>query len=321
MRVMITGATGFIGRRLVQACLAAGIGDLACLVRDRSRALATGLPEHTLVSGDLADGEALGRAAAGADVIVHLAALTRALCDADLFEANAGGTRLLLASTDPAARIVMVSSLAAAGPSCDGEGTDLLPAQCRPVSRYGESKRQAELAVLADAARTSRAWIVLRPGVVYGPGDAATRVLTAQACAWLTAAPSAPRPLSAVHVDDVCAAIIAAVRNPTENALCLPVVGPEPTDTHTLLRAIAAAHGRRARLMPVPIGLARAAAVLMQAWARLTRRPTFFNPDKVREIAAPGWVGDPEPAARALGFRARIDLQTGMAGLARGDQA
>ena len=316
MRILITGATGFIGRRFVRACQESGIGDISCLVRDRARARGLGLPEDALVDGDLADPDALRRGAAGAALIIHLAASVRALRTADLFAANAGGTRLLLAAAEPSARFVLVSSLAAAGPSRDGRDTDRPAARCSPCSAYGESKRQAELALVADATRTGRSWLVLRPGVVYGPGDAATRVLTAQARAWVTAVPPSPRPLSVIHVDDVCSALLAAVRKPEVQALFLPLVGGVPTDTHSLLTAIAAAHGRRARLLPVPLPIARCAAHLAQAWARVTGRPTFFNPDKVREIGAEGWVGDPEPAARALGFRAQIDLRAGLAALA-----
>lgn len=321
MRILITGATGFIGRRFVHACQESGIGDFCCLVRDRTRARGLGLPERALVEGDLANPDAIRRAAAGAALVIHLAASVRALRTADLFAANAGGTRLLLAAAEPSARVILVSSLAAVGPSRDGRDTARPADRCSPCSAYGESKRQAELALVADASRTGRSWLVLRPGVVYGAGDAATRVLTAQARAWVTAVPPRPRPLSVIHVDDVCAALLAAVRKPEAQALFLPLVGRAPTDTHALLTAIAAAQGRRARLVPVPLPIARCAAHLAQAWARITGRATFFNPDKVREIGAEGWVGDPEPAATALGFRAQIDLRSGLATVVAGAPA
>ena len=101
------------------------------------------------------------------------------------------------------AKVVLVSSLAAAGPSLDGADSNCGPAACRPVSVYGASKLQGELAFAESGLRH----LIVRPPVVYGPGDSATRLLFAQALAPLCVVPLRPRPLSIIHVDDLVAAL------------------------------------------------------------------------------------------------------------------
>jgi nucleoside-diphosphate-sugar epimerase len=290
---------------------------IRCLVRDRARAVAGGIPEGCLHVADLTDEgseEALAGAAAGADVVLHLAASLKAWSRAGFLAPNVDGTARLVRAVEraaPGAHFVFASSLAAAGPSVDGRGTGALPDACRPVSGYGESKRRAEMLVVGSRLR----WTIVRPPVVYGAGDAATRLLLQQACAPLTAVPRRPRPLSVIHAADVVEALLLAAGVKPAGAV-LPLDGPERTDTHSLLRAIAAACGRKARLVPVPIALAAAAAAACDATAALLRRPGYFNRDKVREIRACGWVADGQPARDVLGFRPAIELAAGLAAVA-----
>ena len=93
--------------------------------------------------------------------------------------------------------------------------------------------------------------MVLRPCLVFGPGDAATALLAKQAVAPLCPVPWRSRPLSTVHVSDAVAAICVAIERSDVAGVYLPI-GGEVTDSHALLRAIAHARGRRARLLRVP---------------------------------------------------------------------
>ncbi|HEB52997.1 MAG TPA: hypothetical protein ENI87_07075, partial [bacterium] len=181
------------------------------------------------------------------------------------------------------------------------------PDRCRTVSHYGESKRRGELAVVSSGL----SFTVLRPPVVYGPNDGATRLLFRQASAPFVAVPRTPRPLSVMHADDVAEALWQTVRR-RPRGVFLPLDGPERTDTHTLMTRIAATCGRRPRLVPVPMALAGAAAHAADLLARLRRRPGYFNRDKVREIAAVGWVADGSRAGRELAFRPEVALDDGL---------
>jgi len=315
--VVVTGATGFLGGGLARRLLALGLPPtrLRCLVRDRGRA--SSLPPVSLRIGDLAadDGAPqLADAVRGAAIVVHLAGALQGVRAADFDTVNATGTQRLVAAVRahaPAAFVVCVSSLAAAGPSVDGSTSTLPPDAARPVSWYGESKRRGELAVVASGLP----FTIVRPPVVYGPGDAATRLLFRQALAPFAAVPWRAALLSIVHADDVVAALVLAITRRPAGAI-LPLDGPERTDTHALNRAIAAACGRRSRLLRVPLPLVRSAACVADAFCRLRGTSSFFSRDKVREIAACGWVADGEPAHRTLGFTPRIHLREGLAAVA-----
>ncbi len=314
-RVLVTGGTGFVGGHLIRRLQGEGV-DLRCLVRDRRRAASLGVPPATHREGSLEDPPSLEAAVGGVDVVVHLAGAITAVRTRDYFRSNADGTRNLvgaIARCAPAASVVYVSSLAAAGPSADGTGTDLQPDRCKPCSHYGESKRQGELAVI-DAQR----WVILRPPMVYGPSDRATRLLFRSALATVTPVPWADRPISLVHVRDLIQAISVAGRGIAEHRI-LPIDGPDRLSFHGLPRAMAEVCGQSSRLLPLPVLGLRGAAVVADAVALLRRRASFFSLDKVREIAAVGWVADPGPARDALGFQPQIPTSQGLAETARAE--
>ncbi len=306
----ITGATGFVGGAFVAGLLARGWSAerLRVLVRDPARVAARGLPPASVVIGSLEDEAALRRAVCGAEVVVHIAGAVAVRRRADFAAVNAAGTaRLVDAVRDaaPAARLVHVSSLAAAGPSRDGRGSAVLPTAAAPVSDYGRSKRDGELAVAALGDR--QPWLILRPPIVFGPHDAASRLLFQQCRAPLVVVPSVPRPLSVLYIDDLVDALHRAVTAAVHGEV-VPLDGAERVDTDSLPRRVAAACGRRARLVHAPLAAVWPAAVASDVYNRWARTPSVFGRDKLRDLGADGWVADPEPARRLLGFVARAEL-------------
>ncbi|HEU5220286.1 MAG TPA: NAD(P)-dependent oxidoreductase, partial [Gemmatimonadales bacterium] len=165
MKALVTGGTGFVGHHLIDALLRRG-DSVTALVRTPARA--AGLAERgvRLVPGDLGDSASLADAARNQDIIYHLAGLVAARNESEFRRVNRdGATRLVKAAGEvSAARVVLVSSMAAAGPTPRGTRlTGLEPA--RPVTAYGRSKLAGEEAVKSGPLR----WTILRPPAVYGP--------------------------------------------------------------------------------------------------------------------------------------------------------
>jgi nucleoside-diphosphate-sugar epimerase len=305
--VLLTGATGFIGAAVLRRLRALGV-EVRCLVRDAGRAARAGIPAEVQRLGDLADPVAVRAAAAGVASVLHLAGATKSLDDAGFERANADGVRALAEVTPDRARFVLVSSLAAVGPSRDGAATVRPSSEASPVSRYGASKLRGEHKLLEHRDRLD--WCILRPPIVYGPNDDGTLLLIRQALGWLAPVPTPPRPLSLIHVEDLASALVLALGRRGVHGY-FPTDGAERSDTTALVRTIARLAGRRARPVPLPMLFARAAGHVADVFHRWRGKPSFFCADKMREASAPGWVADREAIFAALGFTPTIDLAAG----------
>ncbi|MEV4927875.1 NAD-dependent epimerase/dehydratase family protein [Streptomyces roseoverticillatus] len=281
MRYAVTGATGFVGTRLVAHLTALG-HDVTALVRDPRRPV----PGARTTAVDLVTGAGLREATADADVVVHLAALTHATDPRALATVNTGGTRRLaaaLAAQPRPPRLVYCSSLAASGPGRLRHEDDA-PA---PVSAYGRSKLGGEDALHRAGPRLPA--VTVRPPIVYGPGD--RHFLPSLAAAARTGllpavGPRGPRRYSLLHVDDLCRALLAAARHARPGAVHHVGDGVEHLWSD-IGAAVAATLGRRPpRVVHLPAPLALAAA-------RALGRTGMLNPDKVGEARHPSWTTAP----------------------------
>lgn len=309
MKVMVTGATGFVGSHLAEALRRRG-DEVTVLARSSAKAAALAPLGVRVVAGDLHDRTALEQAGQAQDVVYHVAGVVAARSEADFMVANRDGTRNLVETIGRigTGRLVFVSSMAAAGPTIKGRPLrgDEAP---RPVTAYGRSKLAAEQAVSAAACP----WTIVRPPMVYGPRD--QEVLKVFRLARLGVAPvlgDGSQELSAVHGGDLAEALIAAATTASAAGRTYYACHPEVFTGAELVRAVGRAMGRSPAVIRVPAAIGRGVLTLTEAAARLTGHTTILTADKANEFFQPAWTGDPTPLTRDTGWQAAHDLQAGL---------
>jgi nucleoside-diphosphate-sugar epimerase len=308
----LTGGTGFVGGHVARTLCGSGwrVRVLQRRPGQTTGGLLDGLPVER-VPGDLAAVSGLAGALEGIDAVVHVAGLTKARSLEEYREVNAMGTGRLVDAArrvSPRALFVLVSSQAAAGPASGrgpvGEGD--VP---RPVSWYGISKRQAEEAV---AERWPGPWLVLRPGVVYGPGDRALLTYFRMAAAGVIPVPAGRTRFQIIGAEAAAVAIArAAARTDLAGRLGF-LCDPEPVSVGEMLALIARLPARPARLMAVPAAGVRLIGAAASVLERLARRSLSFNADKAREVLAGDWLCDSGPMRRSLGLPPPVPLEEGL---------
>ena len=310
MKALVTGATGFVGSHLTEV-LRRRCNEVTALARSPRKAETLTAQGVRVVPGDLHDTSALERAAEGQDVVYHVAGLVAARDEAEFLLANRDGTRNILAAAVRAGapRFVLVSSLAAAGPS--PRGTPLSGRETpRPVTAYGRSKLAAEELVRGSAI----GWSIVRPPIVYGPRD--REILRVFRLARLRVAPvfgDGAQELSAVHAADLAEALVAVGGSAATLGGTYSACHPEVFTAAEFGRAVGAAMGRAVSTVRIPQQLGRAVLSLTGMAARLTGQATILTADKANEFFQPAWTGDPAPLTRDSGWTAAYDLERGLA--------
>jgi nucleoside-diphosphate-sugar epimerase len=309
VKAFVTGGTGFVGAHLVQA-LRARRDEVTCLVRDPAKAGARGWSDVRLIHGDLDDAAALAQGCANADVIYHLAGRISARDLTEFMRANRDGTANVLeaAGSGWPGRFVLVSSLAAGGPTTPGQPIDEARPPA-PVTPYGQSKLAAEVLVRAMAA----SWTIVRPAAVYGEWD--REFLKVFRLARLGVAPvfgNGSQELSVIHAGDLANALVAVAMTPATANRTYYAAHPVVTTSRELVRAIGRAVGREPRIVPLPSPLARALLWIIGSLAHAARRATLLSADKAAEFLAPAWTCRADALVRDTGWRAETDLDTGL---------
>jgi nucleoside-diphosphate-sugar epimerase len=310
MKALVTGASGFIGRRLVAELVRRGEAT-ACLVRPTTNtAPLRGMPVE-FVPGDLGDAASLVPAVKGRDYVFHLAGIIQAV-DGPAFEAaNALGTRNLVDACLQAApaikKFVFVSSIAAAGPSPPGR-TLTEADEPRPVSAYGRSKLAAERIVME--AGTRMPVTIVRPPNVLGPGSKELIRAIGLLRKRLVPALGDDRPrTSLVDVDDLVEALLLAAENPQSAGRTYFVTDGRAYAWPEITAAVAEKLGVKRLTVKVPFAVQMLAAWLAETAARLNRKPPLLTREIVRAGRDYFWLYDGSKIERDLGFRAKFGMR------------
>jgi farnesol dehydrogenase len=320
MRVLLTGGTGFLGRRLAERL--APRHDLVMLVRPTSDR--SGLPATaTLVEGDISDRESLVRAADGCAAVVHAAALVKILAPkAEFDRINVDALDHLIDLLPQFDRAVYVSSFIALGP------TERLPGgvadeSTEPSGPHGPRRRwingYERTKTLADR-RARRAIAegtplsIVYPGVVYGPGamtegNIVVRHLLDLAKNRVPGLLGRPeRRWNYVFVEDVADGIRRLLEDaPPGSRYCL---GGENVSQELFYAMVSEVGGIPVPTRRIPDRVAQAAGLAAREWARLTHSTPALTPDLV-EIYRHDWALSSARAERDLAYQPR-DLRHGL---------
>lgn len=280
--ILVTGGTGFVGRKVVHALRAEG-REVRCLIRDRRRAATL---EHwgcELAAGDIADAAGLRAAAAGCDAVVHLVSII-AGSPRDFERTMTQGTRDLVAAAREAGvrRFVLMSALGTS------EAT-------RELVPYYRAKWEMERAV----AESGLEHVVFRPSFVFGSDGGVLPTFVRQV-RWLPVTPvvgPGTRRLQPIWVEDVAAFFARAIDLPAAADRTFELGGPDAVTWNELFERIKRALGARRPTVHVPFALVRAGALLAE---RLPRPPV--TRDQLTMLAAGDNVADVAPAREAFGL-------------------
>jgi len=311
-KVLVTGASGFVGGHVAHALRARGIA-VRCLVRQSSRLdfLAPLNPEWAM--GDITDPESLLHALAGIDGVVHCAGVTKASSRRDYFRVNEEGSRNLYTACARAGgirKIVHLSSLGALGPA-RGAGPVTEDSAPQPVSHYGESKLAGQ--------RLAESWMrelpigIVLPPAVYGPHDA--DMLAFFKCVRRGLVPligCRARTLSLIYAIDLAQAVVEVLVQDYAVARSY-LVEDGCTQTWTsLAETIAQAMSLTPRFVRLPAAIPRTMGAIGDLYARCTGKAALINSQKIRELLQDSWTCSSRRIQDELGFRARFSLVQGI---------
>jgi uncharacterized protein YbjT (DUF2867 family) len=284
-RILLTGANGHLGQRILRHLGGASGADLRALVRsERAAAVLAELPEASRPEVhivDYLDAAGVEEAADGCSGVVHLVGILKESSTSRYEVAHEHTSRVLADAARNAGvgRIVYLSIL--------GSHPDS-PNACLA------SKGRAECILLESGVPTT----VLRVPMVLGPGEIAAHALRARASATVTFAVRGGRSLEQpIDGDDLVRAIVAALGDASGESCALDLAGAESLSSRELVRRAASLLGTRPHIVPVPLFLARLAAAAFEA----------FSADPPVTRAMLGVLDhddaiDPEPACRSLGI-------------------
>lgn len=294
--ILITGASGFLGQRLVSRALEQG-HRVRALVRNPAAVstLLPGLlpgsgahPNYVVHQGDITKPATLPAALEDVESVIHAAATTSETAPDEALSrrTNVEGTQNLLAACRKAgvARWLQISSLSA-NPANTGV--------------YGRTKFEADELVRRSGLR----WTVLQPGTIYGPGS---RGLFAKIVRLTNALPAVPvlgpgtQAMRPVHVDDVATAALACLDQEASVGQTYTLGGRDTLTFNEFLRAILRVQGKRKPLVHIPLWVCFPAARVLSF---LLKNPpvTVDNLVGLRQMTAP----DTTAAERDFGFAPR----------------
>ncbi|MFC3051354.1 NAD-dependent epimerase/dehydratase family protein [Kordiimonas pumila] len=292
--IALTGATGFLGGHVLNALVTAGY-QIKALTRKRQPST----PNVEWVHGALSEQESLLNLCEGADVLIHLAGLTKALNRDAFFDVNVAGSLSLFdcAAAQNIKQVIHISSLAAREPR---------------LSHYGASKAGTEL--LLTARKWPFSWTILRPPAIYGPGDKEIlKLLKATKFGILPAPGNKNNRFSMIHAADLAAAIVALIEEP-HRAQILEI--DDGKSRGYQLKDVAEAltfDGKKTpKVFSLPFAILGTVGVINGMMANAIHRPAMLTLSTARYLCHPDWTVRQQLLPKLKLWKPHFDLKAGL---------
>jgi nucleoside-diphosphate-sugar epimerase len=312
MKAFVTGGTGFIGSHLADTLISSDdYSEVRCLIRNNEKWLKD--KDFTRVHGDLDDLPVLKKALKDIDVIFHIAGRVKAPTYEELRHANVDATENLLriAQKEGVPKVVVLSSLAAAGPSQNGPVTEDKP--MKPISNYGKSKKEMEK-VIHEIANGNTSITVLRPPAVYGPREdqiySFFKMVNKRICP-IIGDGEHPK-ISMIYVGDVVNGILKAVDQTAKGVHTYFISGPEIYTWNQIRGTTSKVLGKKALPIYVKPKLVKTIAGTVEKAASFFGMYPVLNREKAKELILE-WTCSNEKAHRELGYTPQYSLGEGIA--------
>lgn len=309
MKVLVTGATGFIGWHCASLLRDRGLAVFALL---RPPSDETKLPKGVAgIRGDFSSVKSLAAAVHGIDAVVHCAGVVRAVSFASYWKANVDSTEnLCLACRDQKVnRFIFISSLTAGGPSGRDKPRDERDADY-PLTHYGVSKNSAESVVK----RLIRDSTVLRLCAVYGPRERdILRMFKLVAEKGLDIRPKGESPLlSFIDGREVAKAVLSALKFDVTKKKTYYISDGNIYEWDDFLTYVEESVGRKAKRIFIPMWMAETYAILADGFSKISRKPPLINRERILILRQEAWTCSPARFFDDTGFRPADDLKKGV---------
>lgn len=315
--ILVTGATGFIGRHLIAGLTQRGYRVRAALRMPPADAGTHGGAD-TVAVREIGPETDWSAALHGVDAVVHLAGVAHRIgpssgSDDDYHRVNALGTARLaeaIALSGSVRRLVLISSIAVTGSQAAGPVSERTPPA--PDTPYGRSKLEAELAVERILTGTAD-WCALRPSLVYGPGNPGNmaRLLKLVSLGIPLPLDDIPNRRSFLFVENLVDLIAMVLGAPEASRRVFAVADREVVSTTELIRLIGRTTGRPVRLFAAPQSLLRFLAHLGDGAARLSGRTVGLDTRALDRLLG-SLVVDGSGVSQALGWQPPHSLEAGL---------
>ncbi|HFE63951.1 MAG TPA: NAD-dependent epimerase/dehydratase family protein [Caldithrix sp.] len=312
-KIFLTGATGFVGSFVAEQLVKEN-HEVVCLVRKTSNLRwIEDLPVQTLI-GSLSDPSSYEEAVKQAEVVVHVAGVTKANNAAAYYRGNVDTTRDLLQiilKTNPGLkRFLYVSSQAAVGPARSTAPMDE-SAVPHPITDYGKSKLTAEKLVQSFMGKLPVT--IVRPPAVYGPRD--TDVLhffKGLKKGWNLQVGNVDQYVSVVYVKDLAAGIVQALFSDKSTGKLYFLCEEPPRYWSQVARLAADIMQVSYRTLRIPYRLAFGISYLLEMLSRFRSSTTILNRQKMLEIRQPFWGVSCKRAQTDFAYQTNFPLAEGI---------